>query len=314
MPKQFERNSLAFERLEGRQMMAGNVIVGKDSANNLFVRGDNLSNGIRIEQISAASYKITGLYLGGASTGIKSSSTSSAASSRVVNDVYGSVLVVMNNGSDRVEVLGSSSSNKLVVEGSLRIFAEKETTLERNATNPSSDFSGADVVKIQNVTVKDSLSVYTQKGADQVYLSSVDVWDNINIKTGYDSDFIRMIDVKAYDNIVIDTAAAGLSSTSDEVIMDNVQATIGAYPSAQSSLEIRTGKGSDKVRLRDVKADFFKCYLYDGNDLLNLIRPEWDNSWDANGGLGTNTLNRYPGPGASFGYVGFQKRTYVNSF
>jgi hypothetical protein len=54
--------------------------------------------------------------------------------------------------------------------------------------------------------------------------------------------------------------------------------------------------------------------LFAGNDYLNLISAAWDNSWNANGGTGTDTLNRYPGPGASFGYDSFAYKTNINKF
>ncbi|HEY2416044.1 MAG TPA: hypothetical protein VGI40_27630, partial [Pirellulaceae bacterium] len=100
-----------FESLENRQMMAGDVVASVH-AGTLFIKGDNLSNGITITAGAIPNQVIiTGTTVAGSGTTVNGLTNTPVA----VNNVTKSMKINMQAGNDVVTV------NNLTVNGSTKI-------------------------------------------------------------------------------------------------------------------------------------------------------------------------------------------------
>src|SRR6059058_5739244 len=100
-----------FESLENRQMMAGDVMASVH-AGTLFIKGDNLSNGITITPGAIPKQVIiTGVNAGGSATTVNGVPNGPVA----VNNVTKDVKIKMLSGNDIVTI------TNLTVNGSLKI-------------------------------------------------------------------------------------------------------------------------------------------------------------------------------------------------
>lgn len=132
----------SFERLETREMMAGNVTASVISGD-LLVNGDNSANLFQMTEVSGNRWKITGL--GGTKINGKTQVTTQAVTRDVQIDAAG--------GNDNVTILNGS------VPHILNVFGE----------------DGNNVTTLQNVKVGYGLGVYGNDGNDTVVANNVNV-------------------------------------------------------------------------------------------------------------------------------------------
>src|ERR1043165_1413771 len=82
-----------FEHLEDRRLLAGNVTANATTVPGvLLITGDGSSNGILVEQVSAASFKVTGL----------GTTVNASFSAKTITGVTGGIAINMQGGNDAV--------------------------------------------------------------------------------------------------------------------------------------------------------------------------------------------------------------------
>jgi hypothetical protein len=155
-----------FESLENRQMMAGDVMASVH-AGTLFIKGDNLSNGITITAGGIPNQVIiTGTTVAGSGTTVNGLTNTPVA----VNNVTKSMKINMQAGNDVVTI------HNLTVNGS--------TTFKGGA--------GIDALTMTSSTVCGNLKVRTGGSADTVSLTATNVNGTADIATGGDCDSVTL--------------------------------------------------------------------------------------------------------------------------
>jgi hypothetical protein len=133
------RRSLAFDGLERRQFMAGNVTAGLDSAGALQIVGDQYDNQIGLQRGYADGVVIYSL---------DNLTTINGYSSRYFPANFTDIKVKLEGGADRLEVTDLVTRHDLQVWGG----------------------AGNDVIQIGEATIKDDLKIYPGGGFDLVEL------------------------------------------------------------------------------------------------------------------------------------------------
>lgn len=187
---------LGLERLENREVFAGNVMASIDSAGALSLSGDNLANSVEIHGVGNHNYVVTGL-----------STTINGQSGPLTFHTSGDVIKGFMNGGDDFVHLQNSTINRV----SLTMG------------------DGSDTVKVDNVIATSTLDgIYLDMGStqdpgkDTVNLNNVHVYGNLSAYLGAGDDFISFNKVHV-DNLLVLDGGAGfdkytwLDSTADRV-------------------------------------------------------------------------------------------------
>ena len=155
-----------FESLENRQMMAGDVMAAVH-AGTLFIKGDNLSNGITITPGAIPNQVIiTGINAGGSGTTVNGLTNTAVP----INNVTMDIKIKMLRGNDIVTV------NNLTVNGSLKINTD----------------GGVDTVTVNASTICGDLDVNTGGSADTVTVTNTLVNGEAEFRTGGDCDHLTI--------------------------------------------------------------------------------------------------------------------------
>lgn len=171
---------LAVERLENRELMAGNVTAAVQGGF-LVVTGDTADNGVTIDYIQASnSYQVIGTTpSGGTATTINSLDTSVPANAQVFTGVTKGLKITLNAGNDNL-VFGAATSSTFVVVGTVQIDAglgNDTVAIGRNgnaaggASPIENEFNvsksmeiklggGNDTLDITNTTVGNALTIH----------------------------------------------------------------------------------------------------------------------------------------------------------
>lgn len=163
---------LSLERLEGRELKAGNVAIWVDTAGTLNVSGDGNSNGVAITQVAPTAYRVTGLNHYGATT-------INGRSSVVMYNVYNDIAVNLGNGDDHLSIGGTTTGGQATLADDLFIAMG----------------SGNDTVvlsALRNRDFNDYMYIDTGFGADTVHLSQVRCNAGLTVDTGADNDRFTM--------------------------------------------------------------------------------------------------------------------------
>jgi hypothetical protein len=216
----------AFERLETRELMAGNVTAAVTSGS-LYVTGDNAANMLQMTEVSGNRWKITGL--GGTKINGKSQVTTAQP---VTNDVQ----IDLNGGNDNVTIQNGS------VPHILNVFGD----------------DGNNVTTLHSVKVGYGLGVYGNDGNNTVVANKVNVQAIGGIyysvfAFGNGNNVVAINNLRARDFRVYTGSG-----------MDSVTVTNSTLQSG-SSLTLDTGDGRDAVSLSKVKTDTLSVDVGGGN-------------------------------------------------
>ena len=263
-----------FELLEGRAMMAGDVLVAVN-AGNIKMTGDALANEIAIVDLGGGKITVTGQ---------PGTTVNGLTGAQTFNGITGSLLANLRDGADQVQFLGNAGHELSSIQISTgggddtvsvdKVFA-REVSIGTGAGN--------DTVNIMEVTAK-SVSVETGAGDDTLVVGSTlatrhDVLIKVRefeIETGDGKDKVSILDA------VLQTGEFEVNTgLGDDIVkVNDVQ--------AQGEVEIETGMGHDSVSIVD--STFVKLAVDlgagDGDSLAisntKSIRTRLD------GGLGAN--------------------------
>jgi hypothetical protein len=155
-----------FESLENRQLMAGDVMASVH-AGTLFIKGDNLSNGITITAGAIPNQVIiTGTTVAGSGTTVNGITNAPVA----VNNVTMDMKISMKSGNDVVTI------HNLTVNGTTKFKGG----------------AGIDALTMTSSTVCGDLKVKTGGSADNVTLTATNVNGTAKIATQGDCDSVTL--------------------------------------------------------------------------------------------------------------------------
>ena len=256
-------------------MMAGNVVADVDSAGWLSITGDSKGNHIVVEQVNGYQdkYRVTGKSLDGSAT------TINGRTSQVFSGVVFNINIRGNAGNDKIEVLGTASDK-------VNLLGRSNLTVHGG--------EGNDTIIMKHVSSTNAIYIYGQLGQDTITMEDSSARNLISISGGEDRDNIRVIRSTSLKDVTIDSGAStGTPGTvGDKVHLDGVTAGYWSHASGfeNGTLLLKGSNANDDFRVYNSKTDFFKAYMNDGNDTLELRNHAVDNDWLYNGGGGVDTL------------------------
>ena len=180
-----------FESLENRQMMAGDVSASVH-AGTLFIKGDNLSNGITITAGAIPNQVIiTGTTIAGAGTTVNGITNLPVA----VNNVTMGMKINMKGGNDTVTI------NNLTLNGTAKINTG----------------AGIDTLIVNASTICGDLNVKTGGSADHVTVNASNVAGQAIFKTQGDCDDLTIV------GSTLGALHTNLSTDNDHLDISNTQ-------------------------------------------------------------------------------------------
>ncbi len=284
------------ELLEGRQLMAGDVIAALEG-NLLVIEGDNLDNQITVSQLASGDVVVSG------QTGTL---INGLPSIRYIRPALNSVEIRMEGGNDVVNLRSVQIANDLMVDlgaGNDRLTspaaapirvganamvygAEGNDTVQLNGSAVAEDLFidgglGAMTAQLNNVTVDKVMSIIGDEANDLVSVINSRIGLMANIETKGGSDRVTMVDFSAL-GLQINTDANG-SIGADQVTFNRVQTV--------EDLNVATGSGNDIVAMTDVTSGKSIAIILDeGNDALSVTRVSAAIDAILDGGAGVDTL------------------------
>lgn len=283
--RKMRHRPLFVEGLEQRAMLAGNVTASV-SGQTLFIRGNNLDNGIVITQTGATSYQVTGIPVSGATT-VNGGAAFLAGNVRNFDiDLFGGndVLGIGNNTAYLADLSNEATGGPDPGPG-----AVGDAVSIRGYANIRMG-TGNDAVGMQ-LTTPSGVLVQTGAGSDAVAVEAGNegvltiITDTGDQKTDA-SDFARVRGVTLTGALTVTTLAGD-----DEVDLNNVSASfIGVYPgiggtipgvtdhdlvfgsflTSKSSVDVVTLVGDDDVELSSILSKNVFIDTGEGNDYASL--------------------------------------------
>ena len=256
------RPSMNLETLEDRTLLAGDVMVGMMNGN-VFVHGDAEANRISVVADTATGeLTIRGLPSDGAETTINGQ-----AAPFIVNDVDANIFARMGRGDDGVAVDGGFGGGLHLATGAgndrIRMGDRLDTTAGRLVVHSG---PGDDEIGIGGVDVAGNMAVSSGRGADNVALGTmntagiagVQVAGNllVSLQQGDDTLAVRQTSVDG-------SAAVHAGFGDDNVGLGGLQ--IG------DRLSVRTGPGSDQIRVAGTEATGLRVDAGLGDDQLAIV-------------------------------------------
>jgi hypothetical protein len=203
--------SFSFERLEDRQLMAGDV-TAQIIKGDLVIRGDDFDNGITITAGSVAgTIVVTGVSAGGAATRVNGTANGAVTLAGFTDDFK----IKMKGGNDTVAI------TSLTVRDSFKLKLGK----------------GNDTATLTSVTVADDAKITGKRGNDSVTITN-SVFEELGVKMGRDNDVLSIAGTTVHDKTKLkggrgaNSLATGAgnslanSKTSDFTLGTNVAPTV----------------------------------------------------------------------------------------
>jgi hypothetical protein len=300
---------LSLERLENRQLMAGQVLVEVVDGD-LRITGDGADNSIEVQMLAPGQYLIHGDPRGGGEpTAIRFGNNVAGVQTVAgvtddieinlqagrdicyIGNIYDGGLVVWvpvdltirtGDGDDRVGLFGVNIGDDTLVElGSGRDHLTV-TSIYAGTRSDSLDHdlivlggNGADETFFNDsVTVRDELRLEmgTDNQADSVSLRNTTVMNDLSIQTGDGNDFVSLLQTVVLDDLSIDTGDGD-----DRMYLANT--------TVRDDLTIDAGDDNDTVEIRESSVDEVFARLGSGEDLLVVShlrgrRADWDGQGD----------------------------------
>lgn len=281
------RSQLAFETLENRSLLAGNV-VAVQTGGMLTILGDEQANGVNIiYDVATNTHRVVGTDAGGSPTAIngETAPTTPATFSGVKN-----VHIRLGDGDDRLDF---GAADKVYSEVAKKLTIEMgagndEVTLGRagNAPGAASDVrhwlyvrkgiyvdlgAGDDELAIANLKTGKSLIIvagegndnvdfateFTPTGATEPTLFPVVIRGNFHIDMGGGNDELKVLHAIVGQHLrVRDTSGPALVSITDVAV--------------DKKVDIVTGNQNDEVLLDLLHADDLRVRSYGGSDYVKI--------------------------------------------
>jgi FKBP-type peptidyl-prolyl cis-trans isomerase FkpA len=290
------QTSLDYQRLEQRQMLAGNVAVSLQG-DILTITGDGSSNEIRVTGTSTGRARVvpvTGTTVNGSSAVFEMGTT------------VRNVAIQMAGGNDSVTVENLPTPGYLDLD--LGIGNDSANIRDINVrTLNVNGRAGNDVVQFGNTFSPGYITIQTHEGDDTLSITSMASNRGVFLDTGEGSDLIAIDNLGMRENFVVNTAGGN----------DRVFLTGQVYSySAQFSLGVGNDTLSVTPQISSTTANFGKQLTVragDGNDTVFFGRSTIARkSISIDGGSGSDAVGA---PGADLrraSYTNFENRSLAN--
>jgi hypothetical protein len=278
------------ERLEHRDLLAGNVLVSVDAAGNLDVRGDSADNRFSIAQTAAGAFTFTDLDL------VTPTTFNGAAGPVTFTGVTGSLRIDLKAGDDEVQIEEGTSiagnldirmgggSDAVVIQadffgtapidvggnldvqtgqGDDTVLVDQFVSVTGSALIDTSD--GADNVTISGLTtIAGNLAVRLGHQNDRLEAAIVDITGAVTVNASLGDDTVDLFDILAAsatidtsdgaDTVLIRSASEVLGDLTIRLGLDNDVLEIGdgAAVAVGGSLSVNASRGDDRATLFDV--------------------------------------------------------------
>ena len=258
------------ESLEGRQMMAGNVLASVNSGGDLLITGDNQDNNIQIFQSMQQGAVIPGrVYITGAQN--TNTTINGQSDGQYFDNVTRDIKIDLKDGLDRVKLGDGLASDHFVAPHDLVIdmgpgkdgVLIPAVTVKNNLT--VNQGAGDDGFLLQDSIVgtdggTGDVTINGGNGADYIGFASDHIHGKLTVNAGTDNaaDTVELFTMNVEGDSTINTGAGG----------DTVNMDIADFHN--HDLTINTGNGQDKVHLTLVAVDELFTDLGMGSDDLRL--------------------------------------------
>ncbi len=250
---------LGTERLEDRQMMAGDVTVDilldpVRGQYDLSIVGDEEVNGIEVRRIGG-DIEVRGVNVGASPTTINGSALpirfqlQNEGIQRALDDIF----IDMKDGDDQLQMINVDLEDRSGLP-SLPYRTYGSNTVSVVGAN------GLQQVNVQNMRISGSLIINVSEGrvvANTIDLNNVDVGQDVRIEGGNFSDVIQIRQSQIGFSLDINSFGGH-----DVIDVDNLR--LGR------DIRIDTDSGSDSVSLNRISADDIYADLGSGNDDLEI--------------------------------------------
>lgn len=276
------RLEFSLDRLEQRQMMAGDVSV-QVTGGDLRITGDELGNGIEINQVGNGQYRVVGLYLDGSQT------TVNGQASFLAQGVSDDFTIRMRGGGDYVRVYESAVNvpddmrielgdgndrvylDRLSVGDDLTILGQEGNDvfyinrLDVGTQRSHGDFQlnmgdGINIMEVYGASIRRNTTITGGRNEDFVEMAWNDFGNDLNVNTRQGIDSISMHASTVDDDLTITSGSGG--DARDHLGLDNL--TIG------DRLLVRTGSGGDSLQIHTTTAARASFIGGSGNDILRF--------------------------------------------
>ena len=229
--------ALNLEKLEARQMMAGDVNAFAISRI-LYLQGDVLSNGVAVVDAGGGNINVVGLNQAGSATTINDGVSQTFTK---IKDF----VITMGKGDDAVVVSNIFVKGSLFIQGSLGndvvgLGAFEDTGLVDDAVD---SLLGA-------LTVKNSATITTDAGDDTIIAQNVTINGSLVLSTGIGNDTVRLEshgdpgDLDFVSGVtVVKSATISTSTGNDTVYLERLSA---------KSLTVALSNEDDSIAVEDV--------------------------------------------------------------
>jgi hypothetical protein len=288
------RKGLVLERLEGRQLLAGDVTAHVEGGM-LILSGDDADNAITLTYESTTQkYQVTGRDAGGSPTTVNGLDTSLPENVVEFSGVR-SVYVGLNGGNDDFDV-GSPAAVDTVIRKWLAIeMGDGDDTVTLGA---SGNAAGGDAPVARSLNVGTGLYVNLGAGNDHLSIANAEIGFVLNVVAGdgddqvnFDTEFTpagatspSIFPVQVRKNVTIN-----LGGGSDELTLKNasIQGSLKVLDGAGAAdieivnvnvkkrLTINTGDEVDEIHIEGVRARQFSMNTNGGADDVVMINNKF---------------------------------------
>lgn len=303
-----KRRSLQVERLEARELMAGDIAASLVNGS-LYVSEaagqTGLDNSVMISQLPGGLIRVGG------------NSTSDGTFSRINGAAYqdfavqGNLYVSFGGGSDLVVIQPDANGNAPSF-GDVQINVARQQPLVAARTLDSviaTPFNTPDKdnVIVWGLNVRGSMTVTTGDDNDWVFLGGTQIAGNLNVYSGAGADTVTLKSAtNVYGNAYVQTYGYVTENDADVVwlenmgIKGNLQAVLGggndlfhlSNGHVLKTLNLDAGTGDDSAEFLDgAVVDELFAQLGDGNDVLSADRF-YGRAFHFLGGAGSDNLKR----------------------
>lgn len=281
---------LFVENLEGRAMLAGNVMVSVDGGGALNISGDNLSNGVSVQELGNGKFFVSGFNLNNGTTTINGQANGQVFSG-VTDDVRvalanGYDVFVMSNSAFRRQQLADQLSNNTAGNVQTSPVAPSNTThsvtsrvfgdllIDMGNGNDGVGFGARVGTRNANgdLTRGGVINVATGDGADRVLAARSEAFDDMIFNMGSGNDSVNADVARVGDFLLGD-----MGDGNDRYVSNNAH---GFHS------QVYGGAGNDNIQVSD--------YFFEEEVFLN--GGDGNNNISANGLSGSN-LNITTGSG-----------------
>jgi hypothetical protein len=225
---------LGVESLEGRQLMAGNVLASVNAAHDLVVTSDGNQHDLEIVQVTQNGQPVAGRYFIAPHQG---TTLNGQSGGQFFNNVTHDIRVTLGGSSDRLNLHAENGND-------FGFRVPNDLTINLG--------NGNNVLTIDHIDVADDATIFSGSGADSVFFRGL-VGFNGNINVDGGANDLTIDTGNRFDNVKLQNFAVkrdvNLRVGGTDAFTDSVDLL---FASIGRNLNVNTGAGGDLVSINEV--------------------------------------------------------------